>query len=238
MNQIIHGDCLEVMKTIPSGSVDMVLADLPYGTTRNKWDTPIDLDQLWYEYERVIKPNAAIVLTAAQPFASRLVMSNPKLFRYDLIWDKKMPVGFLNANRMPLRVHEHILVYYRSLPTYNPQKTAGVPYVKDRRMRERLTDNYGLFKPNIRDNPTGDRYPTSIIQSSNADQRSKIGHPTEKPVKLFEWLIQTYTDEGETVLDNCIGVGTTAIAAKNTNRNFIGIELNEEYCELARKRVA
>lgn len=201
------------------------------GTTRNKWDTVIPLDKLWEQYERIIKGNGAIVLTSAQPFTSFLVMSNLKLFRYDFTWDKKQITGFLNAKKMPLRRHEDILVFYKKLPVYNPQFTEGAPYsIK----RTHATSNYGEQSTNETVNE-GKRYPTSILQIPQV--REKDGHPTQKPVALFEYLIRTYTNEGEIVLDNCMGSGTTAVAAVRTNRKFIGFELEPEYVRIANQRL-
>jgi site-specific DNA-methyltransferase (adenine-specific) len=246
MNEIIQGDCLEVMKTIPDKSIDMVLCDLPYGNTNIDWDTVIDLQKLFQQYDRVIKPNGAIVLTATQPFATDLIQTYRKYFRYDLVWQKALPLGFLNAKRMPLRSHELVLVFYKKLPTYNPQKT----FVPNKQGMGRIRKNSGNFegyqefrKADWSYVEKGERYPTSILNISNwngalfGNTDRVIKHPTAKPVALFEWLIKTYTNEGDLVLDNCIGSGTTAIAAKNTSRNFIGIELDEDYCELARSRL-
>lgn len=231
LNKIHHGDCLELMRDIPNESVDMILSDLPYGTTQNKWDSIIPLDKLWEQYERVIKPRGGIILTAAYPFNSTLIQSNPKLFKYDLIWDKSMVTGHLNAKYMPLRRHEDILVFYKRTPTYNPQMSEGKPY---KSISGKESSNYGKQKQSITVNK-GRRYPTSII--SIPQERYKGGHPTQKPIALFEYLIKTYTNEDETVLDNCIGSGTTAIAALNLNRNFIGIEQEKEYVDIANKRI-
>jgi len=231
LNRIYQMDCLDGMKLIPDKSIDMILCDLPYGTTRNKWDAVIPFEPLWREYERIIKDNGAIVLTASQPFTSALVVSNIKLFRYDLTWDKSQVTGFLNAKKMPLRRHEDILVFYKKQPTYNPQFSIGKPY---RIKRGHDTPNYGKQTANetVSD---GRRYPTSIIEIPQ--KREKGGHPTQKPVALFEYLIKTYTNEGEVVLDNCMGSGTTAVAALKTNRRFIGFEIVSEYVEIANKRI-
>lgn len=231
LNKIYNQDCLEGMKRIPDRSVDMILCDLPYGTTRNKWDTVIPLDELWGQYDRVIKDNGAIVLTAAQPFTSVLVTSNLKHFKYDITWDKSQVTGFLNAKKMPLRKHEDILVFYKKLPTYNPQFTQGKAYQVT---REHGTSNYGKQSAN-KTNNDGKRFPTSLLNIPQI--REKGGHPTQKPVALFEYLIKTYTNEGETVLDNCMGSGTTAIACMNTGRNFIGFELDKTYHEKTLERI-
>lgn len=222
------------MKDIPDGSVDMILCDLPYGTTQNKWDSVIDLEKLWGQYERVIKDNGAIVLTAQTPFDKVLGNSNLKLLKYEWIWDKKLATGHLNAKKMPLKRHENILVFYKKLPTYNPQMTKGEPY--DKGFGHGKSSNYGSQRDVSHINATGDRYPTSIIVESNANRQNRY-HPTQKPVALFEYLIKTYTNEGEIVLDNCIGSGTTAIAALNTGRFFIGIEKEKEYVDIANKRI-
>jgi len=209
------------------------LCDLPYGTTRNKWDSVIPLEELWEQYERIIKPNGAIVLTAVQIFASQLIMSRQNLFKYDLIWKKTIASGQLNVNKMPLRLHEHILVFYKKQPTYNQQMTKGTPYTINRKATYK-GEGYNKQTDSYKEN-TGFRHPTSVLEFSNP--RIKGGHPTQKPVALFEYLIKTYTNEGDLVLDNCIGSGTTAIACIKANRKFIGIEISEEYCEIANKRI-
>jgi site-specific DNA-methyltransferase (adenine-specific) len=224
------GDCLEVMKTIPDGSVDMVLTDPPYGTTACKWDSVIPLEPMWKQLKRVTKRSGAIVLTASQPFTSALVMSNVKMFRYDLKWCKTQGTGFYNANRMPLRAHEDILVFYKKLPSYNPQKTEGKPYKQRRGSASDVYQGKDLHET-VSD---GGRYPLSwkvFIRD-----KEKI-HPTQKPVALMEYLIKTYTNEGETILDFTMGSGTTGVAAKNLNRKFIGIELDETYFNIAKDRI-
>lgn len=237
INTITQGDCLDVMKYIPDGSVDMILADLPYGTTACKWDTIIPFEPLWGQYERIIKDNGAIVLTASQPFTSALVMSNPRLFRYSIVWDKvNRSTGYGNARRMPLRRHEDILLFYKRLPTYNPQMTQGEPYKAVRSGRKPDVYADGGLSP-VNTINKGTRFPISILPVK-ADVKTEMGlHPTQKPVTLFEYLIRTYTNEGGTVLDNVIGSGTTAVAAINTGRNFIGIEQESDYVEIARRRV-
>ena len=234
INKIYNEDCLEGMKKINDKSIDMILCDLPYGTTQNKWDSIIPLDRLWEQYERVIKGDGAIVLTSMQPFTSKLISSNMKLFKYEIIWDKKLSTGFLNAKKQVLRRHENILIFYKKQCTYNPQMTAGKPYDKGISYDE--SSNYGKQVPVRLLNETGDRYPTSIIEFSNADRRNKQ-HPTQKPTSLFEYLIKTYTNENEIILDNCMGSGTTAIACINTNRNYIGFEKDTTYFEIAKKRI-
>ena len=234
MNKLYCGDCLDIMTDIPSGSIDMILCDLPYAVTaRNPWDIALPFDRLWDAYERLIKQNAAVVLTATQPFATKLIMSNYKLFRYDLIWEKPMATGFLNANRMPLRSHEHILVFYKHLPTYNPQKILGKPY---RMTRRSDTTNYNATKDlhYVTDNQDGYRFPKSVLKFSS--DRNKL-HPTQKPLALFEYLIKTYTNEGDIVLDSCAGSFTTAVASDNLKRDWICIEKEKKYCEIGLIRI-
>lgn len=234
MINLMHGDCIELMKTIPDGSVDMVLTDPPYGTTECKWDCIIDIKSMWVELERIIKPSAAIVLTSAQPFTSILVCSNQKLFKYDLIWDKPSGTGFFNAKKMPLRNHENILVFYKKLPTYNPQMTHGHKR-KTAVKKEVNSECYGkAFKKTNYDSTS--RYPRSIQTFSSDKQKSNL-HPTQKPVSLMEWLIKTYTNEGDVVLDFAMGSGTTGVACRNLNRNFMGIELDENYFNIAKERI-
>jgi site-specific DNA-methyltransferase (adenine-specific) len=232
-NKIICGDCLEIMKNIPDKSVDMILCDLPYGTTRNKWDVVIPLEPLWKEYERIIKDNGAIVLTAVQIFASQLVMSKTNLFKYDLIWKKTIASGQLNVNNQPLRLHEHILVFYKKQPTYNQQFTKGEPYTINRKANYK-GETYNKQTETFKENE-GFRHPVSVLEFPNP--RIKNGHPTQKPVELFKWLIKAYTNKGDIVLDNCIGSGTTAVACLETNRDYIGIELNKKYCDMSKKRI-
>ena len=229
------GDCLELMKDIPDGSVDMILCDLPYGTTACKWDNIIPFEPLWEQYWRVCKPNAAVVLTASQPFTSALVMSQVKNFKYEWVWDKVKGTGFLNAKKMPMRNHESVLVFYKSQPTYNPQKTTGHARKVSYRAKHLQTDVYGEMKNDYRYDST-ERNPRSIQVFSTDTQNSSI-HPTQKPVALFEYLIKTYTNAGDTVLDNCSGSGTTAVAAINTDRRFICIEKDVEYYLKSLERV-
>lgn len=234
LNKIYLGDCLEIMKSIDDKSIDMILCDLPYGVTnRNKWDEIIPFKELWEHYNRISKETTPIILFSQQPFTTKLISSNLKDFRYDIIWEKPLATGFLNANRMPLRNHEHILVFYKNLPVYNPQKTPGKPYKMTRRSD---TNNYGEVK-NLHqetNNPTGDRFPKSVI--SFASDKSKL-HPTQKPLGLCEYLIKTYSNTDNLVLDNCCGSGTTLLAAKNLNRKWIGIEKEESYYKIAVERM-
>ena len=235
--EILLGDCLELMKDIPNGSIDMILADLPYGTTACKWDSIIPFEPLWEQYYRITKPNAAIVLFSTQPFTTALISSNMKDFRYSLIWDKIRAAGFLNANRMPLKQHEDINVFYKAQPTYNPQKYIDKPYDKTKYNGNKLDKNVlGAYTSQSSKNE-GERFPKSILTFSQNWRRQDQVHPTQKPIDLMEWIIKTYTNEGETVLDNVIGSGTTAIACINTNRNFIGFENNGEYFDIAEKRI-
>ena len=229
---LLQGDCLELMKDIPDGSIDMILADLPYGTTRNKWDTIIPFGPLWEQYERVIKDRGAIVLTAQTPFDKILGASNLNLLKYEWIWDKKLGSGSLNAKKVPLKRHENILVFYKKAPTYNPQMRKGN---KSTSKPSSNSGNYGEIK-HLKDNYNDDYYPTSILEFSNANVRGRL-HSTQKPVPLFEYLIKTYTNEGDTVLDNVMGSGTTGVACINTNRNLIGMELDETYFNIAKERI-
>lgn len=246
LNRIYHGDCLEVMKGIPDGSVDMILCDLPYGTTQNKWDVIIPFPDLWKSYLRVIKENGAIVLTAQQPFATDLISSNKKLFRYDLIWEKSIATGFLNSKKMPLRGHELVLVFYKKTPYYNPQKfmLSTPSFKKATKENGTSSSNYGAYKNDMEKGyKDGSRFPRSVFSIKtepaffDSSKKGLMIHPTQKPVALFEYLIRTYTNEGETVLDNCSGSGTTAIACIRNNRNYICIEKNEQYYNDSLKRI-
>jgi site-specific DNA-methyltransferase (adenine-specific) len=235
MNKILLGDCLELLPTIADKSVDMILCDLPYGTTACEWDSIIDMGRLWQEYERVIKDNGAIVLTANARFTFTLYNSNPKLFRYKWIWEKTMANRFVHANKMPLASHEDILIFYKRLPTYNPQKTKGDPYAVIRPSGEKRSAEYVQIKRGDTIN-NGDRFPRDVIVFSNNNYGSL--HHTQKPVALFEYLIKTYTNENDLVLDNCSGSGTTAIACINTNRRYICMERDEGYYQKSVERVA
>ena len=234
MIDLYQGDCLDEMDKVPDHTVDMIFTDLPYGTTKNAWDVPLPLDKLWEQYRRVLKPGGAVLLFAQMPFGADLINSNRKWYRYEWIWHKTMPVGFLNANRMPLRTHENILVFYEHLPTYHPQKTPGKPYTAKRSAR--VTRNYGHFDCKLTAND-GDRCPRDVLTFSNGNNASKI-HPTEKPVDLLAYMIRTYTDDGDTVLDSCMGSGSCGVACQHLGRSFIGIERDPGYFEAARKRIA
>lgn len=233
---LMFGDCLERMKEIPNNSVDMVLCDLPYGTTSCKWDAIIPFQPLWEQYLRVCK--GAIVLTCSQPFTSQLVCSNLKMFRYSLVWDKiNRYTGYANANKMPMRRHEDIAVFYSKLPTFNKQMREGRPYkaVRGNNNGEHMGKN-GL--PESRETiNTGGRNPCSIIEIKGDNKKEKSIHPTQKPVALMEYLIKTYTNAGDSVLDNSMGSGTTGVACKKTNRRFIGIEMDATYYGLACGRI-
>lgn len=236
-NTIHNGDCLELMNGIENKSIDMILCDLPYGTTQNKWDSIIPFDKLWKQYERVIKDNGAIVLTSAEPFTSNLIMSNPNLFRYDIIWEKQKGSDPLNASRKPLRSHENICIFYKGQPTYNPQFTEGNPYVRKGECSIKSSNFNTSNKVYNLGSEDGKRYPKTVIKVSNEGMSAKNLHPTQKPVGLMEWLIKTYTNEGQTVLDNTMGSGSTCVACINTDRDYIGIELDEEYFEIAKNRI-
>jgi len=224
------GDCLEVMKQIPDKSVDAIICDLPYGTTQNKWDSIIPLDMLWEQYKRIC--NGAIVLTAQTPFDKVLGCSNLKMLKYEWIWKKESGTGFLNAKKAPLKDHENVLVFYDKTPTYNPQMRTGFkPYVCK---QGHVGSNYGKVNPQNITESNGDRYPLTVIEFQR--DKNKI-HPTQKPLALMEYLVKTYTNEGDTVLDNCMGSGTTGVACKNLNRKFIGIEQDPTYFQIAKERI-
>lgn len=226
MNFLFEGDCLEIMRTIPDASIDMVLCDLPYGTTQNKWDSVLDLQRLWKEYNRIVKPNGAVALTSQGLFTAKLILSNEKYFKYKIVWEKSKATNFLNAKKQPLRKHEDICVFYRRQPVYNPQMGVGVPYDKGVR-KDQLTGGYGDFKP-VRVKSEGTRYPTDIIYFKTAESEGPVVHPTQKPVALGQYLIRTFTNEGDVVLDNTCGSGSFLVAAALEKRRFIGIENNLE----------
>ena len=260
-NTIINGDCLEVMKNIEDKSVDMILCDLPYGTTGISWDVIIPFDLLWEQYERIIKDNGAIVLTASQPFTTKLIASNYKMFRYEWIWTKNNSTGFANAKKMPMKKHENICVFYKKIPTYNAQGLVELEKPKTNKRKPRntssfVTSEYIDFRnkkyKNIEEEfvisenntslynktftQTHTNYPNSVLNFSQPSNKTRI-HPTEKPLDLWEYLIKTYTNEGDLVLDNCSGSGVTAEACINTNRDFICIELDKNYYEKSIKRI-
>jgi site-specific DNA-methyltransferase (adenine-specific) len=226
---LMQGDCLELMKQIPDNYVDMVMCDLPYGTTQNKWDSVLPLKQIWDSYNRICK--GAVVLTAAQPFTSALIMSNVASFKYEWIWRKEAGTGLLNAKKQPLRNHEEVCVFYKSQPIYNPVWLEGKPY---RCKKGGETSNYNPSGTVVTESD-GRRYPLTVLDFNR--DRNKV-HPTQKPVALMEYLIKTYSNEGMIVLDNCMGSGTTGVACVNLNRSFIGIEQDEQYFKIAERRIA
>ena len=246
MVELYNGDCLEVMKNIKDKSVDLILCDLPYGTTQCKWDTVIPFEPLWKQYNRIIKDNGAIVLTSQGIFTARLILSQEVLFKYKIVWIKSKSTNFLNAKKQPLRKHEDICVFYKKQPVYNPQMTEGQSYDKGIR-KNQITGSYGYFKPkHVKSD--GKRYPNDVvfyeeeihddcIYVKTAESEGVVYHPTQKPVALLEYLIKTYTNEGDLVLDNCMGSGSTGVACKILNRNFIGIELDKNYFEIAKNRI-
>ena len=232
--KLLQGDCLELMRDIPDGSVDMICCDLPYGTTACAWDSVIPFSPLWEQYERIAKHNAAIVLFGSEPFSTELRHSNLKLFRYDWIWQKTLASNFQQCRKQPLKLHEIASVFYKSQPTYNPQMEVGKPYTdKARKNIVRVHGEKEFVKRPIQN--SGTRYPSSVQRFSNGNNGNV--HPTQKPVPLLEYLIKTYTNPGETVLDNCMGSGSTGVARVNTGRDFIGIELDPGYFRTAQKRI-
>lgn len=236
VNKIYNMDCLEGMKMIDDKSIDMILCDLPYGTTQNKWDSVISLDKLWEQYCRIIKDNGAIVLFAQTPFDKILGASNLKMLKYEWIWEKTTATGHLNAKKMPMKAHENILVFYKKLPVYNPQKTTGHTPVHTYTKHQDDGSNYGKTAVGISGGGSTERYPRSV-QVFKSDKQKCALHPTQKPISLCEYLIKTYTNEDMVVLDNCIGSGTTAVACKNTNRHYIGFEIDENYYNTAVMRL-
>ena len=242
--QLYNGDCLEIMKDIPDKSIDMILCDLPYGTTQNKWDSVIPFNKLWLQYDRIIKNNAAIVLFSQGIFTAKLICSKEDLFKYKIIWIKSKATGFLNAKKQPLRKHEEICVFYKNQPVFNPQFTNGEKYNRGL-VRSFEKGTYGSYKEHS-SKSDGKRYPTDIcfyqdiddfIYHKTAESEGKVYHPTQKPIGLLEYLIKTFTNEHALVLDNCMGSGSTGVAAVNTNRNFIGIEKDLKYFEIAKERL-
>lgn len=239
--KVIHGDCLEEMPRIPDKSVDMILCDLPYGTTVCKWDTVIPFKPLWEQYKRVIKDNGAIVLTASQPFTSALVMSNAEMFKYEWIWEKSKASNFLLARKQPLKAHESILVFSKGKPPYYPQYTEGKPYSGKKRAGKKGSNSdvvNNVPNPQFRNgSPNGKRLPRTVQYFKTAECEGASMHPTQKPIALFEYLIKTYTSEGDLVLDNSAGSGTTGIACQNTKRDFILIEKEQKYIDIIKKRL-
>ena len=242
MIRLLQGDCLELMKDIPDKSIDMILCDLPYGTTACKWDTIIPFKPLWEQYNRVIKDNGAVCLFGSEPFSSLLRTSNLKHYKYDWVWRKPRGTGHLNAKKQPLRDTENISVFYKKQCTYNPQYSSGTPYSalkggRISRVSESGETTYGKFMngAEYRNDNNGFRYPKQIIEFGVVERGTV--HPTQKPIPLLEYLIKTYTNEGDTVLDNCMGSGSTGVACVNLNRKFIGMELKQEYFNIATERI-
>lgn len=234
---LLQGDCLELLKDVPTESVDFIFTDLPYNTTQNDWDCLIDLDKLWAEYKRVIKPHGCIALFAQSPFDKILACSNLKMYRYEWIIEKTKATGHLNAKKMPMKAHENILIFYKKLPTYHPQMTHGHTRkvsTAEHKKNCKVTTNYGNHGLTTYDST--DRYPRDVLKFSWDTQKSSI-HPTQKPLALAEYMIKTYTNEGDVVLDSCMGSGTTGVACANLNRNFIGMELREDYYQAAKQRI-
>lgn len=231
-----QGDCLQIMNEIPDQSVNLILADPPYGTTQCRWDAVIDLASMWSHLKRVIKPNGATILMAQTPFDKVLSVSNLRDLKYEWIWEKTVATGHLNAKKMPMKAHENILVFYKKLPTYNPQKTTGhSPVNSYNKKTNQDGDCYGKTR-GVSGGGNTDRYPRSVLVFASDTQKLKL-HPVQKPLALMEYLVRTYSNPGDTVLDFCMGSGTTGVAAKKTRRNFIGIELNQEYFDVACNRI-
>jgi len=234
-NTIHHQDAIAGMRALPDASIDMILCDLPYGTTQCKWDTIIPFDDLWAGYRRIIKPHGAIVLTAAMPFTAALVASNFAMFKYAWVWEKSKATGYLNAKKRPMAAHEDILVFCKKTPRYFPQMTEGLPYNKGKALRP--TAVYGSQKETLVQNLTGQRYPRSVQYFKTAESEGRVYHPTQKPLGMFEYLIRTYSLPGEAVLDTCIGSGTTAVACANTGRDYIGFDTNAEFVAITHARL-
>lgn len=226
VNSIFEGDCIEIMKQFPDNCIDMILCDLPYGTTQNKWDSIIPLDELWHEYKRIIKENGAIVLTSQGLFTAQLMLSNPKQFKYKWVWEKSKPTNFLNAKKQPLRKYEDVCVFYKKQPVYNPQMIQGEPYDKGFR-KNQLSGSYGDFQP-VHVHSDGKRYPTDVIYFKTAESEGEVIHPTQKPVELGRYFVRTYTNPGALVLDNTFGSGSFLLSALLEGRNFVGIEKNKD----------
>ncbi len=234
---LLLGDCIERMQDLKTNSVDLILTDFPYGVlnSRSKWDVVPDLTKIWEQFDRVGKKNAAVVTTGKQPFTSQLIMSNPKDFRYTLVWEKSKATGYLNSKKMPLVAHEDIVVFYKKLPTYNPQMTQGTPYNKGTAVRD--TESYAIQTKAIEvKNDSGLRYPRSVQYFRTAESEGKL-HPTQKPIALFEWLVKTYSNKRDVVLDPFMGSGSTGVACFNTERNFIGIDADDKYFGVANVRL-
>ena len=236
-NKIIQGDCVEEMKKLPDNSINLVLCDLPYEVTKNKWDKGVNLKEFFKESWRVLNGKGIIILTSQQPFTTKLISTEPNNFRYELIWEKSKASGFLNAKRMPLRSHESILVFYKKLGTYNPQMFKAEPYNKGIRKEQESEDSYGKYKQTMVKSDNGMRYPRSVLYFKTAESEGKTFHKTQKPLSLFEYLIKTYSNEGDIVLDGCVGSGTTGIACIRNNRKFIVIDKEKQYVKITKDRI-
>lgn len=236
VNQLYKGDCLEIMKDIADKSIDCIICDLPFGTTKNRWDVIIPFDKLWEQYERIIKDNGAILLFGSQPFTSKLILSNEKMFRYDMVWDREKGKDFLNSNRKPLKSHEDICVFYKKQPTYNKQYWYADPYTRTKGKSKKSGSQYNEHELVDTSSQDGRRNPLTVLRFPYSAGHGTL-HPNQKPIDLLEWLIKTYTNEGEVVLDNCMGSASTIIAAINTSRQWIGIERDDTYFEVAKERV-
>ncbi|TDM82970.1 DNA-methyltransferase [Lactobacillus crispatus] len=235
INNVVQGDTIAKMKEIPDNSVDLLLVDLPYGTTQNKWDSVIPLPDLWEQYHRVVKENGAMIFTASGMFTAKLILSNPKDYKYNYTWIKSKATNFLNAKKQPLRKHEDILVFYRKQPTYNPQMTSGSAYSKGIR-KDQITGSYGDFRP-VLVKSKGKRYPVDVLYFKTAEAEGKVVHPTQKPVSLGRYLIRTFSNPGDVVLDNTSGSGSFLVAVLQEGRNFIGIEKNENVALFKKQKV-
>lgn len=245
INSLFEGDCLKIMKTLPDHCIDMVLCDLPYGTTQNKWDSVINLPELWEQYHRIVKPDGAIVLTSQGIFTAKLMLSNEKNFKYKITWVKSKPTNFLNAKKQPLRKHEDICVFYQKQPSYTPQMTPGEPYDKGVR-KDQLSGSYGDFKP-VHVKSDGERYPTDVVYYKTPESEGKVWHPTQKPVELGRYLVRTFSKPGDLILDNTFGSGSFLLAAALEDRYFCGIEKNDDvhlfkkdaidYVQVAKERI-
>ncbi len=234
-NSLLEGDCLELLARFPAHCVDLILCDLPYGTTQNPWDSPIKLTDLWAAYRHVLKPSGAVVLTSQGMFTARLMMSNEKWFRYKLVWEKSKPTNFLNAKRQPLRKHEDVCVFSPHQPPYFPQMGAGIPYDKGVR-KNQLSGSYGDFLP-ARVRSDGERYPTDVVYFKTAESEGAVWHPTQKPVALGQYLVRTYSQPGDLVLDNTFGSGSFLVAALLESRHFCGIEKNDDVQLFKRQKI-
>jgi len=226
INKVFQADCLDVLPTLPDKSIDFILCDLPYGTTQNQWDSVIPLDRLWAQYERIVKDRGVIALTGQGMFTAQLMLSNPKMFKYKIIWIKSKPTNFLNAKKQPLRRHEDICIFYKQQPVYHPQMSVGEPYNKGFR-KNQLTGSYGNFAT-VEVKSNGERYPTDVIYFKTAESEGRVFHPTQKPVELGRYLVRTFTNQEDIVLDNACGSGSFLVAAACENRKYIGIEKNQE----------